>query len=77
MAPGDLLVLATDGFFEWANAHDEEFGLARLQDDIHSTRDLQSSEIIAQLHAAVVKFAGGTDQQDDPTALVFKCRAAL
>jgi serine phosphatase RsbU (regulator of sigma subunit) len=74
MAPGDLLVLTTDGFFEWANADDEQFGLARLQDTIRSARDLQSSEIIAQLHAAVVKFAGGTTQQDDLTAVVVKRR---
>jgi serine phosphatase RsbU (regulator of sigma subunit) len=74
MAPGDLLVLTTDGFFEWANEHDEQFGLARLQDTIRSARDLQSSEIIAQLHAAVVKFAGGTTQQDDLTAVVVKRR---
>ena len=75
MAPGDLLVLTTDGFFEWANAHDEQFGLERLQESIRSTRDLRSSEIIAQLHAAVVKFAGGTAQQDDLTAVVVKRRA--
>jgi serine phosphatase RsbU (regulator of sigma subunit) len=75
MAPGDLLVLTTDGFFEWANAQDEQFGLARLQDTIRSARDLQSSEIIAQLHAAVVNFAGGTDQQDDLTAVVVKRKA--
>jgi phosphoserine phosphatase len=74
MAPGDLLVLTTDGFFEWANAYDEQFGLARLQDTIRSARHLQSNEIIAQLHAAVIQFAGGTDQQDDLTAVVIKCR---
>jgi serine phosphatase RsbU (regulator of sigma subunit) len=74
MAPGDLLVLTTDGFFEWADAHDEQFGLARLQESIRSARDLPSSEIIAQLHAAVVKFAGGTAQQDDLTAVVIKRR---
>lgn len=75
MAPGDLLVLTTDGFFEWANAHDEQFGLERLQESIRSARDLESSKIIAQLHAAVVKFAGGTAQQDDLTAVVVKRRA--
>jgi len=68
------LVLTTDGFFEWANAHDEQFGLARLQESIRSARDLPSSEIIAQLHAAVVRFAGGTVQQDDLTAVVVKHR---
>jgi serine phosphatase RsbU (regulator of sigma subunit) len=75
MAPGDLLVLTTDGFFEWANKQDEQFGLARLQEAVRSARDLQPSEIIRQLHAAVVEFAGGTDQQDDLTAVVVKRKA--
>jgi len=75
MAPGDLLVLTTDGFFEWANVHDEQFGLARLQETVRSARHLQSSEIIRQLHAAVVNFAGGTNQQDDLTAVIVKRKA--
>jgi serine phosphatase RsbU (regulator of sigma subunit) len=75
MAPGDLLVLVTDGFFEWANTQDEQFGLARLQEAVRSSRHLQASEIIRQLHAAVVEFAGGTDQQDDLTAVVVKREA--
>ena len=29
LRPGDLLVLATDGFFEWANAQKEQFGAAK------------------------------------------------
>ena len=72
MAPGDLLVLTTDGFFEWANTQDEQFGLARLQEAVRSARHLQAGEIIRQLHAAVVEFVGGTDQQDDLTAVVVK-----
>ena len=72
MAPGDLLVLTTDGFFEWANPQDEQFGLARLQEAIRSSRHLQATEIIARLHAAVVEFARGTAQLDDLTAVVVK-----
>jgi serine phosphatase RsbU (regulator of sigma subunit) len=75
MAPGDLLVLTTDGFFEWANAQEEQFGLARLQEAIHSASHLPASEIIASLHTAVTKFAGGTDQLDDLTAVVVKRNA--
>ncbi|MCG8508268.1 MAG: SpoIIE family protein phosphatase, partial [Rhodospirillales bacterium] len=29
--PGDALVLTTDGFFEWANADGDQFGMARLK----------------------------------------------
>ena len=31
MAPGDLLVLFTDGFYEWANEGGEQFGIERLR----------------------------------------------
>ena len=42
MAPGDLLVLTTDGFFEWASPEDEQFSLERLQAAIRSHINLSS-----------------------------------
>ena len=75
MAPGYLLVLTTDGFYEWANAQDEQFGLSRLQEAIRSSRHLPAAEIITHLHTAVVGFADGTTQQDDLTAVVMKRKA--
>ena len=72
LAPGDLLVLLTDGFFEWENAKEEDFGIPRLQDAIRAARHLPASQIISSLHDAVVRFAGGTRQLDDLTALVVK-----
>ena len=32
--PGDLLLLVTDGFFEWENPEGEQFGIERLQEFI-------------------------------------------
>jgi serine phosphatase RsbU (regulator of sigma subunit) len=75
MVPGDLLVLTTDGFAEWANAQDEEFGLTRLQEAIRSSRQLPAAGIIRRLHAAVMEFSDGTSQQDDLTAVVVKRKA--
>jgi serine phosphatase RsbU (regulator of sigma subunit) len=72
LAPGDLLVLLTDGFFEWANAQDEDFGIVRLQEAIRAARNLPASQIISSLHEAVVRFSGGTRQLDDLTAVVVK-----
>ncbi len=72
LAPGDLLVLLTDGFFEWENAQEEDFGIARLQEAIRAAHDLPASQIISSLHEAVVRFAGGTTQLDDLTAVVVK-----
>jgi serine phosphatase RsbU (regulator of sigma subunit) len=71
MAPGPG---ADDGWVFDGPTRDEQFGLARLQESIRSARDL-SQAIIAQLHAPVVKFAGGTAQQDDLTAVVVKRQA--
>jgi serine phosphatase RsbU (regulator of sigma subunit) len=72
LTPGDMLVLITDGFFEWTNAAGEDFGFGRLHDAIRAARNLGAAEVISALHAAVVSFSGGTAQQDDLTALVIK-----
>jgi len=72
LAEGDVLVLVTDGFFEWQDAAQEEFGIPRLQEVIRAARHLPASEIIASLHEAVLRFAGGTTQMDDLTAVVVK-----
>jgi serine phosphatase RsbU (regulator of sigma subunit) len=70
--PGDLLVLATDGFFEWVNGHDEQFGVKRMEDTIRASREKASADIISALYKAVIDFSGGTRQDDDLTAVVIK-----
>ena len=72
LAAGDLLVLVTDGFFEWENAAREDFGIPRLHDAIRAARHLPASQIISNLHEDVLRFAGGTRQLDDLTAVVVK-----
>jgi sigma-B regulation protein RsbU (phosphoserine phosphatase) len=59
MQPGDMMVLVTDGFFEWATAAREQFGIRRLCETIRRSRDLSAAEIIQRLHEAVVSFARG------------------
>jgi serine phosphatase RsbU (regulator of sigma subunit) len=71
-APGDILVLVTDGFIEWENANREDFGQSRLEEIIRTCRDLPSDAIISRLYSAVAQFAGSTPQGDDLTALVVK-----
>jgi serine phosphatase RsbU (regulator of sigma subunit) len=72
MYPGDLLLLITDGFYEWENDRGEDFGVQRLEEVVRASRDLPSSEIIARLYHAVITFANGTSQQDDLTAVLIK-----
>jgi serine phosphatase RsbU (regulator of sigma subunit) len=71
-APGDILALVTGGFTEWANAHDEEFGHARLKAVIRANRYKPAAAIISELHAAILRFAGSVPQPDDLTVLVIK-----
>ena len=61
--PGDLLVLATDGLYEWENAQGEQFGPKRLEDVIRRVRGSPPQEIIEALYKAVLEFSGGTKQQ--------------
>jgi serine phosphatase RsbU (regulator of sigma subunit) len=69
---GDLVLLATDGFFEWENDQGEQFGVRRMEDVIRASRDIASSEIISRLYDAVTRFSNGTRQQDDLTAVLIK-----
>jgi serine phosphatase RsbU (regulator of sigma subunit) len=72
MGPGDIVVLITDGFFEWENEREEQFGTDRLAAVIQQSCDREPEEIIAELYDSVLKFAHGAPQQDDLTALLIK-----
>jgi serine phosphatase RsbU (regulator of sigma subunit) len=72
LQPGDLLLLITDGFFEWENVAAEQFGFDRLSSMIRTFSHLGPEEIIAELYHAVLAFSGGTKQQDDLTAVLIK-----
>lgn len=75
-APGDALVLLTDGFYEWADRHGEGFGEQRVRDLIRTLHDRPAAEMIAEIYGAVVDFAGGTRQADDLTAVIVRRTAA-
>jgi serine phosphatase RsbU (regulator of sigma subunit) len=72
LASGDLAILLTDGFIEWEDPAGEQFGLARIQQVIRAHRELPAHELIAQLHSEVLRFARGTKQSDDLTAVLVK-----
>jgi serine phosphatase RsbU (regulator of sigma subunit) len=72
MAPGDMLVLMTDGFFEWENASGDEFGMDRLEAAIRSAARRPPDEIIRQMYDAVTAFVDGAPQADDLTAVIIK-----
>jgi serine phosphatase RsbU (regulator of sigma subunit) len=72
MRPGDIVVLITDGFLEWENISGEQFGTDRLSGIIRQFSDCEPEVIIAELYDSVLKFAHGTPQQDDLTAVLIK-----
>ncbi|AUX46284.1 protein phosphatase [Sorangium cellulosum] len=72
MAPGDLLVLLTDGFYEYQDAAGQVFGKERVGDLIHRLHHRPTSDILGALLAEVRRFAGTAKQIDDLTALLVK-----
>jgi serine phosphatase RsbU (regulator of sigma subunit) len=72
LAPGDMLVLVTDGFYEWENPNGNEYGIERLEKVIRESRDYSPRELIERLHSSVISFCEGTKQMDDLTAVVLK-----
>lgn len=76
MHPGDVVLLITDGFFEWENKAQEEFGTNRLAEVLRRFSNREPEVIIAELYDSVVKFSQGTPQNDDLTAVLIKRLAA-
>jgi sigma-B regulation protein RsbU (phosphoserine phosphatase) len=69
LAPGDRLVLFTDGVTEAANALDEEFGEERLVQLTSALRDQGAHELKSRILQAVSAFTGGR-ARDDATLVV-------
>jgi phosphoserine phosphatase len=72
LAPGDLFIVATDGFYEWANPQDEQFGTRRLTEYLCQHRNESAQKIIEGLHDTLRKFTAGTTQDDDLTMVIVK-----
>ena len=73
LAPGDSLILYTDGVTEAMNGNDEEFGVERLRAIFAAAPPGESRATSEAVFAAVHAFAGDTPQSDDVTCLVL-CR---
>jgi sigma-B regulation protein RsbU (phosphoserine phosphatase) len=73
LAPGDVIVLYTDGVSEAANAAGELFGEERLYALLdRMPQGLPAREIAERLLADVRGFLDGTDPQDDITLVVLR-----
>lgn len=72
LEPGDMMILITDGFFEWLGPHDEQYGTQRVADLVRRNKDIPAAELIDKLYRGVLGFAQGTEQADDLTAVIIK-----
>jgi len=70
LAPGDLLVLYTDGITEAENSDEEEFGESRLLDTLGRHSHLPVQPLLQAVVEAVRQFSGGSEQQDDITLVI-------
>ena len=73
LAPGDLLVLYTDGVTEAASDTGEEFGETRLIELLKTCAGKPLSSILPTVISAVEAFRKG-EQEDDITLVAARCR---
>jgi sigma-B regulation protein RsbU (phosphoserine phosphatase) len=72
LAPGDWLIIFTDGLVEAENARQEEYGESRLLSVISAETVTTPSEMLQRLMAELDLFVGATPQHDDVTCLLVK-----
>lgn len=76
LAPGDTLVVFSDGLSEAVNALDEEYGEERLMSSVAAECQLEPDALLELLLSRVRAFVGDCAQADDMTALVVRRSAA-
>jgi len=72
LAPGDLLVLYTDGITEVHSPDDEEYGTERLQRFLRRHASEPLTQLADLLFAEIDAFAGGNPPLDDQTLLLVR-----
>jgi sigma-B regulation protein RsbU (phosphoserine phosphatase) len=72
LAPGDLLVLYSDGVTEANNANYDEFGEERFIEVLSRNRQQPAEAIAEAVTSALTAFAAGAPPADDITLVVAK-----
>jgi hypothetical protein len=72
LAPGDWLIIFTDGLVEAVNARDEEYGETRLLATLEAGKSLQPNDLLKRLMYELDVFVGNTPQHDDVTCMLLK-----
>jgi sigma-B regulation protein RsbU (phosphoserine phosphatase) len=74
LAPGDWLIIFTDGLVEAENARQEEYGETRLLSALEAGVSATPKGLLDQLMASVDLFVGATPQHDDVTCLLVRAQ---
>jgi phosphoserine phosphatase RsbU/P len=74
LAPGDRIVLYSDGVTEAQNDAGGFFGRRRLREAIQGAASASCAELHAAIHRAIVAFTAGAEQADDMTLVVVEYR---
>jgi sigma-B regulation protein RsbU (phosphoserine phosphatase) len=72
LAPGDLLVLCTDGILERRDPRGAFFGDDRLRALVEAGRELTAELLLDRIFAAATEFGQGRPWEDDATAVVVR-----
>jgi sigma-B regulation protein RsbU (phosphoserine phosphatase) len=75
LAPGDWLVIFTDGLIEAENSRQEDYGEPRLLSAISTGASATPADMLKRLMAEVDLFVGATPQHDDVTCLLLKAES--
>src|SRR5580693_2047804 len=75
LAPGDWLIIFTDGLVEAENSRQEEYGEARLLAAIEAGKSSEPADMLKRFMAELDIFVGNTPQHDDVTCLLLKAES--
>jgi sigma-B regulation protein RsbU (phosphoserine phosphatase) len=72
LAPGQIVLIGTDGIWEMHNESGEIFGKDRLKEIIQRNASSTAKEIIAAIYDALNRYRGTRQPEDDITMVVIK-----
>jgi serine phosphatase RsbU (regulator of sigma subunit) len=72
MSPGDIVMVMSDGIYEYKNPSGQRFGVERVKEVITRHCDSSASALNKALRAALAAFAQGKSAGDDCTVIIIK-----
>ncbi|MGD2270760.1 MAG: PP2C family protein-serine/threonine phosphatase, partial [Desulfobacterales bacterium] len=72
IAPGDIILIGTDGIWESRNSKGEMFGKDRFKNIIKTHADLSAKEMLSTVITALDEFIRPLQKEDDITLVIVK-----